>query len=924
MSESDSAGWAAAKQIFDQVVELLPAERSGRLAALCGSDVALRTEVESLLRAHHQATGFLEEPVTAAAEVPQDAVLGPYRFVRELGRGGMGTVYLAERADGAFEQRVAIKVVRRGLDTEAVLRRFLAERQILASLDHPGIARLLDGGSTPDGLPYFVMEVIDGEPLDVYSDARRLPAEERIRLFLRVCDAVAHAHRRLVLHRDLKPGNILVDGQGDPKLLDFGIAKLLSPDRMTESTELTHLGSRPMTPEYASPEQIRGEALTTTSDVYSLGVVLYRLLTGEGPYRLTTGSTAEVSRAVLEQEPARPSTRDAAQPEPRDARRRWRTDLDHVVLKALAKETAHRYGSVDAFADDLRRYLEGRPVLAHPLSLGYRATKFVRRHRAAVAAAALAGLTLVAGVAATLWQARRAERQRALAERRFEEVRSLAKTFIFEVNDGIEHLAGSTPVREKIVATALAYLDRLAAEDSSDAGLRLELAQGYRRIGDVQGNPFMPNLGKLDGARESYEKSLRLARGLVAASPNELEARTALWGALQRLAYLDAETRGVEAEGKWLAEALAVVEASVAAHPDAPGPRRQVQQTLTQMAQHAFRRGGNAEAVQLQRRCLSQAEGFRASFPADADAERDIVVAQLHLVDGLRSTAQLEEAERLAQAALQKAEALAREQTDNAQALRDVGVALERLCEVMADRGKDREAMPFLRRIVAIDERRLTQDPRNTQALRDVAAANEQLAKGLAALGENDEALASFARAEEALRQLLGLEPGLAAARVDLAGIVSRRAETEFAMGGVARAAAAQSEAIRHLERAAAEDAENRAVQYDLAVMRATLGEWQLQAGRAREAEPLARQAVESFAAYRVAVPEDSGGRLGSAVSLTLLGEIEWRTGRRQASCASFGAAEKHWTEFAAGKPLAGELETEHEKTLTGIRRCKG
>jgi len=924
MSDSDSAGWAAAKRIFNQVVDLRAAERSARLDALCGSHAALRAEVESLLDAHEAADGFLEEPAAANPQAPPETLLGPYRLVRELGRGGMGTVYLGERADGAFEQQVAIKVVRRGLDTEAVLRRFLAERQILASLEHPGIARLLDGGTTPDGLPYFVMEVIVGESLDAYCEAHNLVAEERIGLFLRVCDAVSHAHRRLVLHRDLKPGNILVDAHGDPKLLDFGIAKLLSPERTAAATELTHLGSRPMTPEYASPEQIRGEPLTTASDVYSLGVVLYRVLTGEGPYRLTTGSAAEVSQAVLEQEPARPSTREAPQAEPRDARARWRTDLDHVVLKALAKETTHRYGSVDAFADDLRRYLEGRPVLAHPPSLGYRTAKFVRRHRAAVAAAALIGLTLVTGVAATLWQARRAERQRALAERRFEEVRSLAKAFIFEVNDGIEHLAGATPVREKIVATALQYLDRLAVEGGGDATLRLELAQGYRRIGDVQGNPLMPNLGKLDGARESYEKALQLSRQLVAEAPNDLETRGALWGTLQRLAYLDAESRGVEAEGKWLAEALSIVEATVVLHPEAAEPRRQLQQTLTQMAQLAVRKGGEEEALALQRRCLTEAESFRQTFPKHAEADRDVLVAQLHLVDGLRRTGDLEEAERLVRDALASAESVASERRDNAQFQRDVGVALERLCEVLADRGRDREAMPYLRRIVENDERRLTQDPRNTQALRDVAAANEQLAKGLAALGENAAALASFARAEEALLRLLDLEPGLAAARVDLAGVVSRRAETDFAAGNVARAAAAQAEAIAHLERASTADPGNRSLTYDLAVMRATLGEWTLRSGRAREAEALARQAVADFTAYGAAVPDDSGGRLGSAVSLTLLAEIEWKTGLRSAACADFAAAEDHWKQFAAGKPLEGELEAEHKKTVAGLRRCAG
>lgn len=394
--------WERVRQLFHDCVDLEPAARRERLERDCGGDAGLRTEVESLLAHADANAAFLEQP---AAQLAGDASvpaahhawigrrLGPWRVDELLGEGGMGAVFRASRADGQYEQQVAIKLIRHGLEDAAALQRFKAERQILASLQHPHIARLLDGGITPESLPFLVMELIDGEPIDQYCQRLALAVPQRVKLFCQVCDAVQYAHQRLVVHRDIKPGNILVTAEGTPKLLDFGIAKVLEPGDATITLQ------RAMTPEYSSPEQLKGEPVTTASDVYSLGVVLYRLLTERSPYRAATTDTYRFTREVCETEPVRPSAATGGDA-PAPLRRQLRGDLDSIVLKALRKQAAQRYGSADQLADDLRRHLMRRPVRARDATFAYRTGRFVARNwmavtgGAVVLAAALAGGTL--------------------------------------------------------------------------------------------------------------------------------------------------------------------------------------------------------------------------------------------------------------------------------------------------------------------------------------------------------------------------------------------------------------------------------------------------------------------------------------------------------------------------------------------------
>ncbi|MDQ2658963.1 MAG: serine/threonine protein kinase, partial [Verrucomicrobiota bacterium] len=401
--------------LVEGALELENAERSNFLERACGDDPELRAEVESLLKFQSSVRSFIERPAyEMAAETFADTEgelkpgdeLGGYQIRSLLGEGGMGEVYLAN--DAELGRTVAIKLIKRAFNRTHLLRQFQQEERILAGLNHPHIARLYDAAVTADGLPYFIMEYVEGERFDHYCAATPSSLVARLELFRKVCSAVSYAHHHLVIHRDLKPGNIRVTPEGEPKLLDFGIAKLL--DDGSSVSDQANPGAAAMTPDYASPEQLRGERMTTASDVYSLGVILYELLTGEKPYRLTSRRPEEIARTISETEPALPSTVATGNP------RILRGDLDHIVLRAMQKEPERRYASVGQFSEDLRRHLDGRPVLARKGSWSYRSAKFVRRHKFALAATLLIALSLVAGIISTTWQARRAERERALAE----------------------------------------------------------------------------------------------------------------------------------------------------------------------------------------------------------------------------------------------------------------------------------------------------------------------------------------------------------------------------------------------------------------------------------------------------------------------------------------------------------------------------
>ncbi len=527
--------WRRVKPLLETAVSLAAVERAAFLDRACAGDPGLRKELESLLSSHERLdTSFLKAPAVdltreiAPAVVRAGRKVGAYQIVEEIGHGGMGEVYRAFRADGHYSKEVAVKMVRGGADSASVQERFRNERQILASLDHPNIARLLDGGTTDDGVPYLVMELVEGMRIDTYCEKHRLTIPERLQLFRQVCSAVQYAHQHLVIHRDLKPSNILVTEDGVPKLLDFGIAKLLD-EAAAGGGEFTLTGFQLLTPQYASPEQVRGESITTASDVYSLGVVLYELLTGHSPYQGHCADPPGTARAVCEVTPPRPSTAVLAAASgagadhlglPEKRAKQLQGDLDNIVLMALRKEPQRRYLSVEQLAEDIRRNLENLPVAARSDTAHYRARKFVARHKAGVAAFAAVAVVLMAGFVVTV-------RARRLAETRFNDVRSLANSLIFDVHDSIKDLPGSTPARKIIVDRSLQYLNVLAQQSSGDVGLQRELATAYEKVGSVQGDYLENNLGDNEGAMASYLKALAIRRQIDAGS-NDLNDHLAL------------------------------------------------------------------------------------------------------------------------------------------------------------------------------------------------------------------------------------------------------------------------------------------------------------------------------------------------------------------------------------------------------------
>jgi len=555
--------WQKIKAIFNEAVELDSAECEAFLKDQTDADAEILTEVRKLLAAEKE--NNFAEPVANLSNLWQDEKaedflgkeIGDYKILREIGRGGMGIVFEAVREKDDFSQTVALKLLKRGMDSDAMLRRFRHERQILASLEHPNIAHLLDGGRTTDGLPFFAMEFVKGEPLDEYCDEKNLTTHERLRLFLQICAAVQFAHSRLVVHRDLKPTNILVTENGTVKLLDFGIAKILSTENELQNQTVTSLGM--MTPQYASPEQIRGEIVSTSSDIYSLGLILYELLTGASAYSFPNNRADEMAKVICEIEPLRPSsvvsgqhpaigetTKDNEQQTKNNGQitnpkskiqnpKSLKGDLDNIILKSLRKEPSRRYASVEQFAGDISRHLEGLPVIARADTFSYRFEKFVSRNRVSVVAGILVFLTLIGGISATSWQAVRAERERKLAEQRFGEVRQLANNIVFKYYDEVEKLPNSTKVREMLVADSLNYFDSLAKDANADDALKSELARAFIRIGKVQGRAYFSNLGDISGAIENYRKGINLLEPL-AAKAGDLKLQSALINAYSELA----------------------------------------------------------------------------------------------------------------------------------------------------------------------------------------------------------------------------------------------------------------------------------------------------------------------------------------------------------------------------------------------------
>jgi eukaryotic-like serine/threonine-protein kinase len=758
--------WQRVKEILHNALEVSDAERAEYLDEACNGNADLRGEVESLLVSYEAAGTFIEGAFAAAPALAPPlpdslgagAGLGPYRIVQLIAEGGMGAVYQAVRVDDLYRKVVAIKVIRRGVFGDEARKRFDIERQILAHLDHPSIAKLLDGGTTPDGRPYFVMDFIAGTPIDEYCDARRLPVSERLSYFLTVCSAVHYAHQNLVIHRDLKPQNILVTEEGAVKLLDFGIAKLLDPEATGASAgpAPTLTTMQAMTPEYASPEQLGGGNVTTASDIYSLGVLLYRLLTGHRPYALESGSIDELWDQIRNRPPRRPSTvihasEDGITPDSTGSARNTRADrlgrqlsgdIDNILMMALRKEPERRYGSAEQFANDLRRHLQGHPVTARPDTLRYRTGKFIQRHRAGVLAAALCGVILVGGILATSWQWHVSNRERIRAEKRFQDVRGLANTVLFELHDAIVPLPGSTPARELLVQRAQQYLESLASESTDDDGLQRELAVAYERIGDVLGSPAQANLGRSAEALASYHKALEI------------------------------ETRLLGRDGS--NEAL----------------QRDLARVYNRICRVEQGTGKFREAVESCRAAGSIAEKLLSLRPDDVELRGDLASTYQNMAGAYFALGDWQHTEEQRRHVLSEFQELYRLRPDNESFLYGLANAYHRMANLQEQNKQYAEARANVLEAIGLFNLSAERDPKDIRKRVDWTFAQQRLGSILISMGDLKGALDAFQKALPIREQLRGLDPRDARAQFNLA---NSHASIGYVLLEMGNAQAAQS-----------------------------------------------------------------------------------------------------------------------------------
>ncbi len=843
----DSKKRQAVEGIFEAALDRPRAEWAAFLSDECGGDSELRGEIEALLSAHSRTSGLLDDdpsgpaadgtsgsarptpeqdagPMTGeTAEAPVGSVVGAYRISSEIGRGGMGVVYLAERADGQFKQRVSLKMIRRGPETTELSRRFETERQILAALSHPNIAALLDGGVAEDGRPYLVMEYVEGVPIDVYCDRNRLGIKRRLKLFCTVARAVQHAHRNLVVHRDLKPSNILVTPEGHVKLLDFGIAKILDPTFMEGGAPETRTGLRLMTPEYASPEQVRAEPVTTATDVYALGVVLYELLTGRRPFQLIGRTPAEAERIITEEEPARPSeavSRSMATPavsdgqgeadgdgakrptdpislardtEPQRLRRELKGDMDRIALMALRKEPERRYASAEQMAEDVERYLDGQPVIAQDDSAAYRTAKFVGRHKAGVAAAAMVAVALIAGaVSATIGMVR-ATRAEAVARTEAETSRQVSDFLValFEVSDPDEARGNSITAREILDQGADRVTTDLNDQPLIQARLLLTIGDVYRK------------LGLFADAEGLLERSLEIRRAELG------EVHPDVAASLQALATVYGNQARFEEAGDLQARAIDVEEQLYGRE----DPR--VGRSLTDLGVVLLRGGELNEAQAVLERSLVIKE--TALGPDDPELATTLTnLASVH-----RRRRELDDAERLYARALEIREAgLPGDHPD-------VARSLNSLAMVYSTQGRLDEAEGLFRRSLAIKEKTLGPDHV------DVGNTSGNLAVIHARRGEFEEARVLFGRALEIYQASFGPEhPRVGDALHNLAGVNKDLGEWEEAEALLTRAVAIK-------ERTLPPDHPR------LAASLGSLGEVYLELERYEQAESLLRRTLE-------------------------------------------------------------------------------
>jgi len=710
--------WRRVESLFHRSLECSEPERQAFLDNETGGDPELRRYVEEMLAHSGDASLRIAGSIAGLAQLAAEGGgwsgrrVGPYRLVREIGRGGMGIVFEASRDDAEYRRTVALKILPAWRDQPGLRERFRNERQILCGLDHPNIARFLDGG-TERGIPYFVMEYVDGISLADWRRLRRPRLRECLDLFRQVCAAVHCAHENLIVHRDLKPANILVTSDGAAKLLDFGIAKLLAPipGENTATTEF-----RQWTPDYTSPEQVRGRPITTRTDVYSLGLILYELLCGHRAQTADMSSPLALDRSVCESEPALPSDRAAASGDTA-LQRQLRGDLDTIVAKAICKDPQQRYSSATALSADVERYLDGRPVQARPLTLAYRVGKLIRRRRLAFGAAALVLAAVIGGVWATIYQERR-------AERRFQQVRWLANALVFDVHDRIQYLPGATDARKAIVAIGLRYLESLRPDAAGDASLALELAAAYRRIGDVQGNPLLSSLHDMAGARASYTSARTLLAPLV--QQQNAHAQLAMAQVVYDLGLIEYAQGNAKASGDDLSRAGAMVRRLADRYPRDVECLKLTADISSEAAREATISRQAKRAEEAAQQTVEVARRVAALDPSSNEALEYLAVAQSTLGSANRAAGQIEKAARSFRDSAATREQLVSRAPDNIAYQRSLMMSYGHVADAVGiprsgGLGDLDAATRALAKAMAIARRLRGQDPADRTARNDLA-----------------------------------------------------------------------------------------------------------------------------------------------------------------------------------------------------------
>ncbi|MBL8514433.1 MAG: protein kinase [Betaproteobacteria bacterium] len=750
---------------------------------LTGEDIHLKPDLLRILSRQHESALAAHIESGAAAMLPADSddneathhigdTVGPYVLEAALGTGGMGTVWRAREGGNPALPSVAIKLPSMGHSSRGATERLQREGHILAALNHPNIARIIGTGATVVGAPYLVLEYVDGESLHAHCDRQALDTAARLKLFVKVLDAVAYAHASLILHRDLKPANVMVNTSGEVKLLDFGIAKLIDNSGTARATELTRAAGRAMTPDYASPEQIAGLPLTVASDVYSLGVMLFELLTGERPYQLHRGSAAELEEAILHADTRRPSTAVGATFAQKGCvtlsklKREISGDADTVILKALKKVPAERYATAAAFRDDVQRFIDGRPVLATPDSLGYRARKFAGRNRLAVGAAAAVFLAMAAGLAIALWQAnvaraqaRAAAEARAKAEQRFNDVRGVANALVFDVHDALQYVPGTVEARKLLNQKAVEFLDKVSAEAHGDPAVLRELAAGYRKIAEAQNYALAANLGDAKEANRNQEKAIALLKPLA-------EAPNATKEDIAALALAELSHGQNHFEQGDLSRAMALTqhghharEALLAADPGNADLSRDMATADTYMANVLAEQGDLQGALRANQAVLDRFVELVKADPKSARNRWGLICGYANTAANLMALKRNDDARQRFERALSLAIDLTRDKPDHYTLLAAIATYQSRLGELAVARGEFKTGADQFERAVRDWQGLVRRDAHDKEAAKQLAETRAALGHAQTLLSKSRAQLSSMEDSVTALRTLLAARP---------------------------------------------------------------------------------------------------------------------------------------------------------------------